>query len=453
MIFAMYIRRPSVQYIWQHFSCLSHAAESVSQTFLSNDMDISFLGTSSAIPTISRGTSCVGLRYSGDVWLFDAGEGTQRQFQHSQYRPSMVTKIFISHMHGDHVFGLPGLLCSLGLAQTDNKYNTGIDIYGPEGLREFLYTAVLSTFSTVVPRFRVHELKGIPCRSRAPERERPRRKLLRSDIVQSFLRAEDIDRSMDLYPDSSGIYSLVSPDDSKLDGQNMTASNALSVRAAPMDHTIPCVGFVVVERDRQGTLHPERVAHIIQQNSNKLKEHFNIADPRYVYKLVKKMLPGESLTFPDGSVVNASDVMDPPRRGRKVVIMGDTCSGEFIRDIAMDADVLVHEATNAWIQGVTDLEGKYATPQELERELISRGHSSPKMAGKFAASIRARHLVLTHFSARFGGGDLEVERRAMKSFERIAYKAATSAGQLDVEVTAANDFLVVNVGMIPRTLL
>jgi ribonuclease Z len=75
--------------------------------------------------------------------LFDCGEGTQHQFLRSELRVSQLRRIFVTHMHGDHVFGLPGLLASLGLAGTCQ----GIDLYGPDPLRDYL-EGVLHTSST-----------------------------------------------------------------------------------------------------------------------------------------------------------------------------------------------------------------------------------------------------------------------------------------------------------------
>lgn len=108
-------------------------------------MQITFLGTSSGVPTRGRNVSAVALRLPqrSELWLFDCGEATQHQFLRSDLRVSQLRRIFITHMHGDHVFGLPGLLASLGLAGTC----PGIDLYGPDPLRDYL-EGVLRTSST-----------------------------------------------------------------------------------------------------------------------------------------------------------------------------------------------------------------------------------------------------------------------------------------------------------------
>ncbi|MEN9860186.1 MAG: ribonuclease Z [Vulcanococcus sp.] len=108
-------------------------------------MQVTFLGTSSGVPTRGRNVSAVALRLPqrAELWLFDCGEGTQHQFLRSELRVSQLRRIFVTHMHGDHVFGLPGLLASLGLAGTCQ----GIDLYGPDPLRDYL-EGVLHTSST-----------------------------------------------------------------------------------------------------------------------------------------------------------------------------------------------------------------------------------------------------------------------------------------------------------------
>ena len=108
-------------------------------------MQVTFLGTSSGVPTRARNVSAVALRLPqrAELWLFDCGEGTQHQFLRSELRVSQLSRIFVTHMHGDHVFGLPGLLASLGLAGTCS----GIDLYGPDPLRDYL-EGVLRTSST-----------------------------------------------------------------------------------------------------------------------------------------------------------------------------------------------------------------------------------------------------------------------------------------------------------------
>lgn len=99
-------------------------------------MQITFLGTSSGVPTRSRNVSSIALRLPqrAEVWLFDCGEGTQHQILRSDIKISQITRIFITHMHGDHIYGLMGLLASCGLAGNPSR----IDVYGPPKLEDYL---------------------------------------------------------------------------------------------------------------------------------------------------------------------------------------------------------------------------------------------------------------------------------------------------------------------------
>ena len=99
-------------------------------------MRITFLGTSAGVPTRARNVSCVALRLPqrGEVWLFDCGEGTQHQLLRSDLNISQVTRVFITHMHGDHVYGLMGLLATCGMA----GHARGVSVYGPRGIEEYV---------------------------------------------------------------------------------------------------------------------------------------------------------------------------------------------------------------------------------------------------------------------------------------------------------------------------
>ncbi len=95
-------------------------------------MQLTFLGTSSMVPTKERNQTAVFLSYGSDGILFDCGEGTQRQFKIAGISLAKVTKILISHWHGDHVLGLPGLMQTL----SSTGYDGALEIYGPIGTKK-----------------------------------------------------------------------------------------------------------------------------------------------------------------------------------------------------------------------------------------------------------------------------------------------------------------------------
>ena len=93
-------------------------------------MEIIFLGTSSAVHSYNRNHPAIILKAFGETMLFDCGEGTQRQLIFAKVSPMKISKIFLSHYHGDHILGLPGLLQSMNFRGRETK----LTIYGPKGL-------------------------------------------------------------------------------------------------------------------------------------------------------------------------------------------------------------------------------------------------------------------------------------------------------------------------------
>ena len=120
-------------------------------------MEITFLGTSSGVPTRSRNVSSVALSLpqKSEIWLFDCGEGTQHQLLRSDLKSSQIRRIFITHMHGDHIFGLMGLLASTGLAGAKGQ----VDIYGPPELKDYLNACIRYSHTHLANRIQVHPVQ------------------------------------------------------------------------------------------------------------------------------------------------------------------------------------------------------------------------------------------------------------------------------------------------------
>ncbi|MGX7013487.1 ribonuclease Z [Vagococcus silagei] len=100
-------------------------------------MELEFLGTGAGVPSKQRNVTSIALKMldeRNEVWLFDCGEATQQQILKTAIRPRKITKIFITHLHGDHIFGLPGFLSSRSFQGGEGT----LEIYGPKGLKEFI---------------------------------------------------------------------------------------------------------------------------------------------------------------------------------------------------------------------------------------------------------------------------------------------------------------------------
>ena len=100
-------------------------------------MDIFFLGTGAGMPAKLRNVTSIALKLleeRGAIWLFDAGEATQHQILHTSLKPRRIEKIFITHLHGDHIYGLPGLLSSRSFQGGESE----VTVYGPKGIKQYL---------------------------------------------------------------------------------------------------------------------------------------------------------------------------------------------------------------------------------------------------------------------------------------------------------------------------
>ncbi|MEB5749675.1 ribonuclease Z [Leclercia adecarboxylata] len=159
-------------------------------------MELFFLGTSAGVPTRTRNVTSILLDLQhptrGGLWMFDCGEGTQHQLLRTAAHPGKLDKIFITHLHGDHLFGLPGLLCSRSMAGNIQP----LTIYGPHGIREFVETSLRISGSWTDYPLEIIEIKP----------------------------------------------GVVFKDD------------AYTVTAAALNHPVECYGFRIEERDKPGAL-------------------------------------------------------------------------------------------------------------------------------------------------------------------------------------------------------
>ena len=117
-------------------------------------MEITFLGTSSAVPSKQRNHAGIIIKHFKDTLLFDCGEGTQRQLTYAKISPMKINKIFITHFHGDHVLGLAGLIQSMGFRGREED----LDIYGPKGLGKIINAAFKIGYFQLNYNINIHEI-------------------------------------------------------------------------------------------------------------------------------------------------------------------------------------------------------------------------------------------------------------------------------------------------------
>ncbi|KAF9821186.1 hypothetical protein IEO21_00794 [Rhodonia placenta] len=370
-----------------------------------SSINITILGSASAQPSSTRNHSALALRLGGDVWLFDCGEATQHRVQKSTVKMGRIQKIFITHTHGDHIFGLLPLLASRldgagGVVDADDPRTKAesrqavppLEIYGPLGTRAYIRSGLTYTHTLLGAPYVVHELRFTSDPPLDPTALPP----------HSFeLPGRDIQQVDGVWPE---IY----------------RDDLVTVSAAPINHSVPCVGYVVTELPVPGKMDPKLYIPHLKRTKMPMS-------------LMSRLQQGESVELSDGTVLRG-----PSRRpGRKLVILGDTYDPSPIADLAADADILVHEATNSHLPGVDPETKAEDTHASVEARAKSRGHSTPQMAGRFARRIRARKLLLNHFSARYAGND-DVDEQARSIMEAIK---ALAVSEFDGEVVCARDFM------------
>ncbi len=126
-----------------------------------------FLGTAGSIPTLQRSLPAIAVQRKGELILFDSGEGVQRQMIRAGIGFHRKTKVFITHMHGDHVLGLPGLFQTMSLLDRERK----LEVYGPSGIRAFVEATQQTVQFTLTFPIEVFEIEdaGVVCKEREYE--------------------------------------------------------------------------------------------------------------------------------------------------------------------------------------------------------------------------------------------------------------------------------------------
>ncbi|MEW9500308.1 ribonuclease Z [Jeotgalibacillus marinus] len=121
-------------------------------------MQLQFLGTGAGVPAKHRNVTSIALKRmnkQGAVWLFDCGEATQQQILYTTIKPRRIEKIFISHLHGDHIYGLPGLLGSRSFQGGTEP----LTVYGPKGIEQFVQTTLQVSATYVKYELNVVEIE------------------------------------------------------------------------------------------------------------------------------------------------------------------------------------------------------------------------------------------------------------------------------------------------------
>lgn len=272
--------------------------------------ELHILGCGSALPTTRHFATSQVVNLRDKLFMIDCGEGAQMQLRKSRLKFSRLNHIFISHLHGDHCFGLMGLISTFGLLGRTAE----LHIHSPKGLEELL-TPMLNFFChTLAYKVIFHEF----------------------DTRQTLVVYED--RSM-------------------------------TVTTIPLQHRIPCCGFLFAEKARPN--------HIIRD----MVDFYKV--PVYELNRIKN---GSDYVTPEGEVIANTRLTRPSDPPRKYAYCSDTIFRPEIVEQLSGVDLLFHEATFA--------ESELARAKETY-------HTTATQAARIALEAGVRQLVIGHFSARY----------------------------------------------------
>lgn len=281
-----------------------------------------------------------------------------------------------------------------------------LQLYGPAGLRKLVRTSLQITQPNITGLYCAHEL-------------------LRKGETPTSCELGDLHANerpgRDINSDEDGLW------------RNFEEEDGISVDAGPIEHRVSCFGYVFKERP------PLKVTSDYLAKIDDIPRAYLPSDLTSPRLLLKDLIQGRQITLTNG------DIIVPPLPASvttKIVVLGDTSDPSGVEPLARDASLLVHEATNAYIPPELQIkQRRYSTttpnsPQSVREKAISRGHSTPDMAGAFARRINAKRLYLNHFSAKFpppgppernscskDAGEREMRIAVLREIERQASEA------------------------------
>lgn len=276
------------------------------------------------MPLVNRYLTSAVLQRQGELFLFDCGEGTQVALKEMGLRWKQISTIFITHMHADHVTGLPGLL--MLSSQVDRK--EPLYIYGPSKLKEYIFET-----KRILDMYINYEI-----------------------IVKEIQEGIIIDRE-DMY-----------------------------VECFNLDHTKPCYGYSVIEKDRSGEFFPElALKYKVPQGP--------------LWGMLQKNIDVKNQ---DGETITNSMVCGKPRKGRKFSYVTDTKYFKGISEKVKNADVLICESM---------------FEEGLEEDAKSKKHLTCTQSALIAKDANVKQHYLTHYSPRYANSQLkELKKGARKVF-------------------------------------
>ena len=272
--------------------------------------EVHILGCGSALPTTRHNATSQIVRIGNKQFMIDCGEGTQLQMRRSHIHFSFVNHIFISHLHGDHCFGLIGLISTFGLLGR----TAPLHIYADPLLQRLMQPQLNFFCNGLKYPLHFHDI--------------------------------DATKQTVIYEDKS-----------------------ITVETIPLQHRIPCCGFLFREKPKKRHL----IASMVEYYDIPIHQRANIKE-------------GNDYTTPDGTLIPNSRLTTDADPSRSYAFCSDTLPCPNIVEQIREIDLLYHEATFA--------EAEHSRAQETF-------HSTARQAAHIAKEANVKQLIIGHFSSRY----------------------------------------------------
>lgn len=320
-------------------------------------MKLLFLGTSAGKPSNHRNvTSIAVILQDAEYILVDCGEATQHQIMKSELKLSKLKDIYITHLHGDHIFGLPGLLCTLNEIRTES-----LTISGPRGLKNFLNFPLKN-----INNFKVN--------------------------IQEFSYQYEHATVKRHY---SGNYEYV-------------------VELALIEHGVTCFAYKITEIRISPQIDMDLLfPHLDYHRFELEKLGFQPAE-----KIINTLKMGHTITLDSGFCFDMKNYLKR-ENNKSIVIALDNYESKKMVYYFGSCDVLVHECTYALTNTMSEEEKK-----EIQKLAFNHKHSTNVMALDIAKKMKARMLILTHFSNRYDFDDESQIIKGCGNAESISIECA-----------------------------
>lgn len=271
---------------------------------------VHIIGCGSALPTLHHSASSQVVEIRGKMFMVDCGEGTQIQLRRSRIHFHKIIAVFISHLHGDHCFGLPGMISTFGMTGR----TAPLHIYAPSELGPMLKSGI-----------------DFFCKG------------LEFEIIFHPI---DTTQSLTIYEDRS-----------------------LTIRTIPLDHRIPCTGFLF--REKPGLPHIRR----------EMIDFYNIP-----LSQINNIKNGMDWHTPTGETIPYTKLTTSPDHVRSYAYCSDTRYMPQLHELIKGVNTLYHESTYA---------------SDYVARAAQYFHSTASQAATVARDAQVGKLILGHYSARY----------------------------------------------------